>query len=85
MSAMTDSQVRAELERIDPAYARSFPHSSLHQKELYRLLAESQQALGEIIERGCFDISPGLGVSDCPVCKDHIEIAHNARKGGSNA
>lgn len=46
---LTDKAVPAELERIDPAYARSFPHSSLPQKQLYRRLAELHAGMGEIV------------------------------------
>lgn len=59
MSAMTDEQVRAELERIDPRYVnvwdalimcqRGLPPDRLQEMDVLRLLAESQQALGEIV------------------------------------
>lgn len=71
---MTDEQVRAELERIDPAYAKEWDECQLALKrwpsdpvshlvmaiKALRLLAESQQALGEIkkISGEDFEVRP---------------------------
>lgn len=83
---MTEAQVLAELERINPAYARSFPHSSLPQKELYRLLAESQRALGEIAEHKSHITHMGSGALrqtyECDMCNIKIAIARKHYRGG---
>lgn len=85
---LTDDQVRAELERIDPEYAKTWnalmewikinPNDKYLPEEVkvLRLLAESQQALGEIIAE-CPKPKSGYG-------KRIVEIARNAVKGGSN-
>lgn len=87
MTAMTDEQVKDMLNRL-----LAQDESDLTVDDLFRLpagvvsllclLAESQDALGKVIERGCYDISLSAHrTEDCPACKDHIEIASNARKG----
>lgn len=51
MSAMTDEQVKAVLERIAEGFAWDWDNrANLDESQVYalRLLAESQQALGEI-------------------------------------
>lgn len=82
---MTDDQVRAELEQIRPVLEMDFIMSkkeSPHRLAL-TLLAEtslrdrqSQKALGEIIAE-CPEPKTGYG-------RRIVEIASNARKGGSN-
>lgn len=80
---MTDAQVRADLERIDPGLAKQWDGG--HSYAL-RLLAESQQALGRIEKKRphrYHEKTVNL-FRDCPQCEAMIGIARNAVKGGSN-
>lgn len=90
--AMTDAEVRAELERIRPVFAAIFSHVdliindvgnvALNPKDLpgilkvLRLLAESQQALGEIVRDEI-----GGDNSHCPDCIRKRDIAKAHYKG----
>ena len=80
---MTDKQVRAALERIDPKFSRDFDHfPSDYYREALRLLAEFHAALGRIARK-----TPGIkesfeGERNCPHCEYMIDIARTAVKGG---
>ncbi len=95
MSAMTDKQVRAKLERMNEYYASDWdehekckdemPHDCPTRSAL-RLLAESQQALGEIAESKPHITHMGSGryhqTRECDMCNIKIQIARKHWKGG---
>lgn len=92
---MTDEQVRAELERLDPYFAHDWDE---HKKcdeiphgcptiDALRLLAESQQALGEIVKRTelifkIFRIESVRKRDLFPKIEDINKIARTYLKGG---
>ncbi len=93
---MTDQQVRAELERIDPSgefvdmykYYASFTGENYKVRQsIFPLLAESQQALWEIAEHKPWRTpsKPPRMWPDgypCKYCEEMIGIARDAVKGG---
>lgn len=87
---LTDAEVRAELERIDPDIAKHWDLLPCHDDDdpivkTYRLLAVSQKALGEIAlsQPSHSQVSTGMiGVKDCSRCIEIIDIAKAHYKGG---
>ena len=87
---MTDAQVRAELERIDPLYPSLFGMTKRYFSEadrkvwtdIFRLLAESLAALRKIAGSEASMYYSKAMAQPCRICMHLIKIARNACKGG---
>ena len=85
---MDDKQIHAELERIGSTYVAWWDllgendESSSEEGKMLRLLAESQAALGEIVDEvAVYDDGTFTNIA-CESCKKILKIARNAYRGG---
>lgn len=87
---LTDDEVKEILGQIEPLYRDSYCRGSLYLRELFRLLAESQNALREIanIRIGTYESpyehgpEPNIDTRySCESCGRTKRIARNAVKG----